>query len=137
MGFGGSQVLIDIEPGVRILFGASIRHGPSHTIAGAFLIGIVAALIGKPISEFALRLLGIPHINMTWTASTTGAFVGTFSHIFLDAIMHSDMSPWSPLAGSNELLGLISLPSLHIIWLVLGVIGGQLVLIPYKTRHDA
>ena len=96
MVFGGSQVLIDIEPGVRILLGASILHGPSHTIAGAFLIGIVAALIGKPISEFALRLLRIPHIGITWTASVTGAFIGTFSHIFFDAIMHSDMSPWSP-----------------------------------------
>ena len=137
MVFGGSQVLIDIEPGVRILVGTSIIHGPSHTIAGAFLIGIVAALIGKPISEFALRLLGIPHINMTWTASTTGAFVGTFSHIFLDAIMHSDMSPWSPLGGSNGLLGLISLASLHIMCLVLGVVGGLLVLIRYKTKHDA
>ncbi len=135
--FGGSQVLIDIEPGVRILFGASILHGPSHTIAGAFLIGIVAALIGKPISEFALRLLRISHIGITWMASATGAFIGTFSHIFLDAIMHSDMSPWSPLSGSNELLGLISLASLHVMCLVLGVIGGLIVLIRYKTRHDA
>jgi len=137
MVFGGSQVLIDIEPGVRILFGASILHGPSHTIAGAFLIGIVAALIGKPISEFALRLVRIPHIGITWTASVTGAFIGTFSHIFFDAVMHSDMSPWSPLAGSNEILGLISLASLHIMCLVSGVIGGLLVLIRYKTRHDA
>jgi len=137
MVFGGSQVLIDIEPGVRLLFGASIVHGPSHTIVGAFLIGIVAALIGKPISEFALRLLRIPHIGITWTASVIGAFIGTFSHIFFDAIMHSDMSPWFPLAGSNELLGLISLTSLHITCLILGVVGGLLVLIRYKTRHDA
>jgi len=128
---------MDIESGVRILFDASILHGPSHTIAGAFLIGIVAALIGKPISEFALRLLGIPHIGISWTASATGAFFGTFSHIFLDAIMHSDMSPWYPLADSNELLGFISLASLHITCLILGVIGGLLVLIRYKTRYDA
>ena len=137
MVFGGSQVLIDIEPGVRMLFGTSILHGPSHTIAGAFLIGIVASLIGKPISEFALRLLSIPHIGITWTASATGAFFGTFSHIFLDAIVHSDMIPWSPLSGSNELLGLVSLPSLLILCVVSGVVGGLVVLIRYKTRHNA
>ncbi len=137
MVFGGSQVLIDIEPGVRILFGASIIHGPSHTIAGAFLIGIVAAFIGKPISEFVLRLLRVPHIGITWTASATGAFIGTFSHIFLDAIMHSDMSPWFPLAGSNQLLGLISLASIYTMCLIMGVIGGLIVLIRYKSRHDA
>ena len=137
MVFGGSQVLIDIEPGVRMLFGTYILHGPSHTIVGAFLIGIVAAVIGKPISEFALHLLRLPDIGITWTASATGAFVGTFSHIFLDALTHSDMTPWIPLAGSNGLLGFISLASLQIICLVLGVIGGLLVLIRYKTWHDA
>ena len=137
MVFGGSQVLIDIEPGVRMLFGTSIFHGPSHTIAGAFLIGIVAALIGKPISEFALRLLRVPHIGITWTASATGAFVGTFSHVILDGITNSDMSPWSPFVGSNGLLGLISPAALQIICLVLGVIGGLLVLIRYKTKRGA
>jgi len=137
MVFGGSQVLMDIEPGARMIIGSPMLHGPSHSIAGAVLIGMVAALIGKPISEFALQLLRVPNIGITWTASASGAFIGTFSHIFLDALTHSDMSPWSPLAGSNELLGLISLASLRIICLVLGVIGGLLVLIRYKSRHDA
>jgi len=137
MVFGGSQVLIDIEPGVRMLVDTSIFHGPSHSIAGAFIIGLVAALIGKPISEFALRLLRVRHVGITWTASATGAFVGTFSHVFLDALTHSDMSPWFPLASSNELLGFISLASLQIVCLVLGVIGGILVLIRYKTRQNA
>jgi membrane-bound metal-dependent hydrolase YbcI (DUF457 family) len=136
MVFGGSQVLIDVEPGVRMLFGASIFHGPTHTIAGAFLMGIVAALIGKPISEFALRLLRIRHRGITWMASATGAFVGTFSHLILDGFTSPDMSPWFPFVGSNGLLGLISLAALHHICVALGVVGGLLVFIRHKTRHD-
>ena len=61
MVFGGSQVLMDIEPLVGILRGSAILHGYTHTIAGAMVIGAIAALIGKPISAYVLALLRVPH----------------------------------------------------------------------------
>jgi hypothetical protein len=55
MVFAGSQVLMDLEPGYRMIAQDSIIHGPTHTIAGAAAIGFLATLSGKPISEYVLR----------------------------------------------------------------------------------
>lgn len=125
MAFGGAQVLMDIEPLVRMIAASDILHGPTHSLPGALLVGALAALSGKPVSEFVLRLLRIPHQAISWLASCTGAFLGTFSHVFLDAIMHGDMQPWWPLSGANPFLGLVSLRTLHLaclagaaLWLV-------------------
>ncbi len=136
MVFGGSQVLIDIEPGYRMISGDSVLHGPSHTLAGALAIGAIATITGKPISEFVLKLLQYPWPNISWVAAAFGAFSGTFSHLFFDAIMHSDMSPWAPLSDSNGLLGVISLSTLHILCVVLGLVGALLFLIHYRNKRD-
>lgn len=60
MVFGGAQVLMDIEPLVGLLRDRPVLHGYSHTLAGALVIGLIAALSGRPISEFVLRALSIP-----------------------------------------------------------------------------
>lgn len=123
MVFGGSQVLMDIEPLIGILQGKAVLHGYTHTVAGAVAIGTVAALIGKPISAYALALLRISHYPITWGAAIAGAFLGTFSHIALDAVMHSDMRPWWPVDNGNALLGAIPIDHLHLVCLVLGMLG--------------
>jgi membrane-bound metal-dependent hydrolase YbcI (DUF457 family) len=123
MVFGGSQVLMDIEPLIGIIQNKPILHGYTHTLVGALLIGLVAGVIGRPISAFVLKLLQIKHHPFTWGASFSSAFVGTFSHIGLDAIMHSDMNPLWPIIQGNSLLGIISIGSLHLLCLVLGVFG--------------
>ncbi len=135
MVFGGSQVLIDLEPGYRMLAGDAILHGPSHTLGGALLIAVIATVTGKPISEFVLRWLNAPRARISWLASTTGAFVGTFSHVVLDAIMHADMYPWRPFSDTNGLLGAMSLSGLHTLCVVLGVVGGLLVLARYVLQR--
>ena len=127
--FGGSQVLMDIQPGIALLTGHSVLHGWSHTILGATLIGVVAALIGKPIGQLFLKLIGFKHWHISWRASFLSAFIGTYSHVLLDAIMHLDMQPLSPIASANPLLGVISVPLLHYICLGLLLFGGSLVLL--------
>ena len=126
MVFGGSQVLMDIEPLIGIIRGWPVLHGYTHTLAGALAIGVVAALTGKPVSNFVLRLFGRPHHPVTWGAAFAGALAGSFSHIVFDATMHADMQPWWPLADGNGLLGVVSLRSLHLLCLALGVVGGLL-----------
>lgn len=125
--FGGSQVLMDIEPLIGILRGSAVLHGYTHTIAGALLIGAVATVIGKPIGTYTLRLLRVAHHPITWLSSAAGAFIGTFSHIALDAVMHRDMRPWWPFADSNGLLHLVSIDQLHLVCMALGVIGALVV----------
>ena len=114
MVFGGAQVLMDIEPLVAILRGSPVLHGVTHTILGALVIGLVAGAIGRPISEFVLRLLRIRHHPMTWPVSFLSGLVGTYSHIGLDAVMHRDMEPVWPFAAGNPLLGLMSVEGLHV-----------------------
>ena len=137
MVFGGSQVLMDIEPLIGILTHQQILHGPTHTVLGAFLIGTLAGVIGKPISAAVLRWLSVPHYPVTWAASFLGAYIGTFSHILLDAFMHSDMSPLWPVAGGNPLLGQISLGHLHVACMVAGLLGAAIVAIRFKVRGRA
>ncbi|MFT5142581.1 MAG: membrane-bound metal-dependent hydrolase YbcI (DUF457 family) [Rhodothermales bacterium] len=129
MVFGGSQVLMDIEPGVRMIQGAAVLHGPSHTLVGAVIIGFVAGVIGKPVTEFVFRIFRAKDPSVAWTASFVAAFTGTLSHIVLDATMHFDMKPWSPITSENGLLGSIPLGTLHLTLLLFGVIGGLFVLI--------
>jgi len=135
MVFGGSQVLIDIEPGYRMITGDGILHGPSHTVAGALAIGAVATVAGKPISEFVLRYLKYPCPTITWSASAWGAFIGTTSHLALDAIMHADMAPWAPLTASNGLLGTISVSALHGLCLITGIAGAVLFWRHYASKR--
>ncbi len=128
MVFGGSQVLMDIEPLIGIIQDKDILHGYTHTILGALLIGLIAGIIGRPISALVLKWMEIPHYPFTWAASFSGAFIGTFSHIFFDAIMHSDMNPLWPYTQGNGLLDIISIESLHILSLALGFLGALIIL---------
>ncbi|KRA72937.1 hypothetical protein ASD78_15095 [Lysobacter sp. Root667] len=123
MVFGGAQVLMDIEPLLGILRGWPVLHGPTHTVWGALPIGLLAGAIGRPISAACLRSLRIPHAPFTWPASFAGALLGTYSHVLLDAIMHSDLQPVWPLSPANPLLRWISVDQLHLACMALGLFG--------------
>jgi membrane-bound metal-dependent hydrolase YbcI (DUF457 family) len=97
----------------------------------------VAALTGKPVSEFVLSRSETPFHPISWPASCLGAYVGTLSHIVLDAIMHSDMRPWWPFTSNNALLGYIPLSELHVMCLALGLAGGLGVWVRLEKRHRA
>jgi hypothetical protein len=139
MVFGGSQVLIDIEPGLGLIYGWPVLHGWTHTIPGALAIGAIAGVIGRPISEFVLRLLRIGYPPFTWTASFAGAFLGTFSHIALDALMHADIAPWRPFTAANPWYGLLSMEAVYRGCLVVGLVAAAIVaargLMPHSQRR--
>lgn len=135
MVFGGSQVLMDIEPLIGILQNKTILHGYTHTLLGALVIGTIAGILGRPISSYVLRLLAITHPPFTWAASFTGAYMGTLSHVLLDSIMHYDMSPWWPIASGNQLLTALSIDQLHIVCLIAGIVGGIVVAVRTKIEH--
>ena len=114
---------MDIEPLARIIRGDAELHGPSHTILGALTVGVAAAAAGRPASIVALRWLRADPGSLTWSVAFVSAFVGTYSHIVFDAIMHRDMNPLWPLAPGNGLLGLIAVDWLHVFCLACGVVG--------------
>ncbi|MBO6576790.1 MAG: metal-dependent hydrolase [Rhodothermales bacterium] len=125
--FAGSQVLMDLEVAIRMVKGTELLHGMSHTVPGALVIGAVAALIGRPVTQFVMDIVDGGKVSKL--AAWSGAMVGTLSHVLLDAFMHADMEPWWPLGESNALLGMVQLDLLHALlgWGL--VIGGVAVVV--------
>lgn len=129
MVFGWSQIVIDIQPLVVMITDKGHLHGFSHTMIGATLMGLICGLTGKHLGELGLRILREPeYIPITWRVSFISAFIGTYSHVIIDSIMHSDLAPFAPLSLYSPLHGLISIEILHWLCLASFVIGGAICL---------
>jgi hypothetical protein len=148
MVFGFSQVAIDIEPLVRIIRGDAVLHGFTHTYAGATLIAVVSVVVGRPVCQSLLNHWtpdpSSPFLNwlrgpkrISWTAAIAGAFAGTYSHVFLDSIMHADMQPLAPLSEANILLHVIPVDALHLACVVSGALGALLLCAVFILRRGA
>ncbi len=141
MVFGWSQIVMDIQPLVAIVTGEGRLHGFTHTYVGSTLIAIFSALTGKYLSQWALVVLsnGAQRgITIRWSVAFFSAFIGAYSHVILDSIMHTDMEPLSPFSKANELLGLVSVATLHEFCVYSGVLGAILYFaITYLiSRHN-
>lgn len=129
MVFGWAQIVMDIQPLIVMISGEGHLHGFSHTYIGAVLLAIFAALSGKYLSELGLFILGLNpmwQVKIAWWVCFLSAFIGTFSHVLLDSIMHSDVEPFFPVTKENMFLGLISVQALHKVCLYSGLVGGAL-----------
>ena len=51
------------------------------------------------------------------------AFIGCFSHVLLDSIMHYAVQPFGPLMLDNPFLVFISVPLIHKLCLYSGLLG--------------
>jgi len=128
--FGWTQIIMDIQPLIVMITGEGHLHGFSHTFIGATLLAIVAGLTGKHLAEFGLRLVKMQihqqPITIGWSIVFISAFIGSFSHVILDGIMHSDVQPFFPVNLNNPLLQLVSTGILHKICLYSGLIGAAI-----------
>lgn len=132
--FGIAQVAMDIEPLVGILSDSAVLHGWSHSYLGATAIGLLVLLIAPPLCrpllrrwnrelrEGGLEWLCSPE-KIGWGAAASGAFGGTYSHVFLDSFMHADMAPFFPWSAANGLLGYFSIDALHFFCVAAGLFG--------------
>lgn len=125
MVFGWSQIVIDLQPLFVLTTGRGELHGFSHTLLGATLIGLLCGATGKHLGELGLRILREPrYLPIGWGVSFSSAFIGTYSHIFIDSIMHVDVFPLSPLSQHSPLRSLIPINDLHVWCLAAAVVGG-------------
>lgn len=126
MVFGWAQIVMDIQPLLVMLTGKGHLHGFSHTYTGATLLAVLAAVTGKYLSETGLRLLRIPgheHTRISWAVVFTSAFIGTYSHVAIDSIMHSDIAPYYPLSAKSHLYGITTAETLHKLCFYSGLLG--------------
>ena len=148
MVFRFAQVAMDVEPLARMLRCDLAPHGLSHTYAGAVVIGLLSLLAGRPVCVWLLRhwppsprhplldwLRGPGGIS--WTAAALGAFVGTFSHVLLDSVMHAEMRPLWPASDRNGLLDLVPMEALHRLCLAAGILGLGALAIRYWLERRA
>lgn len=131
---------MDIEPGIGMLTGADVLHGPSHTILGALVIAYLVILIAPVVCNFLLSKWNreVTFHKLPWllqseatskTAVIVGAFFGTLSHVSLDSLMHHDIHPLMPFTQANPLNGLISHDGVYQLCAIAGVIGAVIWLV--------
>ena len=126
MVFGWTQIVMDIQPLFVLISGEGHLHGFSHTYLGATLLAIFSAVTGKYLSQIGLWVLQIENSfqnQIKWWVVFLSAFVGSFSHVLLDAIMHSDVQPFYPATLNNPFLRVISVAALHKFCLYSGLLG--------------
>lgn len=130
-----ANIAMDIEPLYNIWHLKAPIHGPTHTLSGALIIGTITLLLGRVMINqwwrFYAKLTADygPTYKLSWLAAFSGALLGTFSHLLLDAIMHADMHPFRPLSDSNPLLMPDRLLELHVFCILATVCGMVLLLI--------
>ena len=132
--FGIAQVAMDIEPLIGLFRGSEVLHGTTHTYLASLGIAAVVAAISPTIYRPILRRWNreLSFHRLAWLVTLesfsavsvfTGAFSGTISHVILDSIMHSDISPLAPWSKANTLQGLISVEALHQFCIFSGLFG--------------
>lgn len=138
MVFGWTQILIDIQPLVVLLSGRGELHGLSHTYLGATAIAIVGAPSGKYLGEIGLRILRLQQYNpIGWRVAWMSAFIGGYSHVLIDGIMHADMRPLAPFSQQAVLHGIVDIDTLHILCVLAAVIGAMGFYLVERLRKNA
>jgi len=132
--FAFVQVLIDLEPLYYMAVDADPLHRFMHTFTGATLAALLGVVVGRPLCEAALRWWNA-HLDAQlarWlrtgskiplTAAVSGAVIGGYGHLALDAIMHTDVLPLAPFSQTNALHGMISIEELYWGCAIAGLLG--------------
>jgi membrane-bound metal-dependent hydrolase YbcI (DUF457 family) len=137
LGFCAANVVIDIEPLYYMLTQQFHLHRFFHTYVGANLIVVatIALFIG---ARWFARRFWLPNTfnwrELTLMPVVLGAAAGSYSHILLDSIMHSDITPFAPFSDANPLLQIIELGTLHMACVAAGVLG--LFILAMRELHQ-
>jgi membrane-bound metal-dependent hydrolase YbcI (DUF457 family) len=121
-----ANVLIDVEPLYYMLSDQYPIHRFFHTYIGATVVAATTVVVFAVLRWFASRWW-LPNLfrwqALTFLAVTLGAAAGTYSHIFLDSLMHHDITPLAPFSNANPLVQTVSMSVLHWSCLASGVAG--------------
>lgn len=134
-----SQIVIDLESGYYLFVA---RQWPVHRAAHTFGAGLVLGLLIGGLVWWAGSLLGRRGVAVPWPTEVAllpclvgGAF-GGLTHALLDSVMHQDMRPFLPWTTENPLLGVLSLPALHLFCVGAGMLGLVLLLTSSREGSD-
>jgi membrane-bound metal-dependent hydrolase YbcI (DUF457 family) len=120
-----ANILTDIEPVYFLCTQQLPLHRFFHTYLGATLLAVFCMVV----------------VRMVWTKSSraavaAGAFLGTYSHVFLDSFMHTDMQPFFPWTRTNPFLGIFSAYDLEVFCLACWLLGAVVYFIRLEWGHQ-
>ena len=128
---------MDLQPLLVMVVGRGTLHGISHTVIGATVIAVFSAVTGKYLSEYVFvwldkdftefqkSIFDLPKF-ISYKVAFLSAFIGAYSHILLDSVMHSDLRPLFPISDNNALLNLASYEQVNKICIYSGIVGAIL-----------
>lgn len=126
LAFAATNVLIDVESLYNMVTGQPRIHTFFHTYIGSTIAAALIVLAFLPCRWLALKLPAWPMLawrRLSVAAVVLGSLVGAWSHVLLDSIMHSDITPLAPYSNANPLYQLVSLRVLHIGCVLAGALG--------------
>jgi len=136
LAFVAANCITDCESVFNILRGNFPIHRFLHTFVGATLVGILTIALFV-FMRWLARMKPMPNWfewqQLTLAPVIVGAFLGSYSHVVLDGIMHADMRPFAPWSDENPLLHLVSVSTLHWLCVFTAIAGGILWL---RTRQS-
>lgn len=137
-----TQVVIDVETLKNMLTGAPRLHTFFHTFLGSTVAAAISGLLSYGLIRLGQRLIPIfpkafattlygrrlfPFGMPSATAFAVSSLFGAWSHVLLDAVMHSDLRPFAPFSNFNSLEGLVSVKTLLVICSALFIPGFILI----------
>lgn len=137
------NVMIDLEPVLNYLMTGDPAHRYLHTYLGATCIAVLAVIVGKRHCEQFLGWWN-NHLNARqarWLATErsigiaaawSGALLGAWSHVFVDAFMHYEMKPFWPWSEANGSHGLVDIDLLHWLCIGAGLLGSAVMLLRHR-----
>jgi membrane-bound metal-dependent hydrolase YbcI (DUF457 family) len=123
LAFCAVNVLIDVESLRNMLTHQPRIHTFFHTYLGASIAAAAIVVLFIPVRWLASRLsenLFLRRRSLGIVAVAIGAFLGAWSHVLLDSIMHADITPLAPMSLANPLYQVISVPALHAVCVLSG-----------------
>lgn len=135
LAFAATNVLIDMESLYNMVTNQPRIHAFFHTYIGSTLAAALVVLAFVPARTLALRLPPWPVIGwrvLGVKAVLLGSVIGAWSHVLLDSVMHSDITPLAPFSLANGLHDIVSLRALHLFCVGTGVLG----VVCYLLRSD-
>jgi membrane-bound metal-dependent hydrolase YbcI (DUF457 family) len=122
LAFVVSQVLIDCETAYNIFAVNARLHSFLHTYLGSLVVIPLSLLVVWGLYQLSfLKKYLIEEFNVKVVLASL--LVGTWSHVLLDSIMHSDVRPFWPVDSKNIFDELIGVRALHILCFVCGAVG--------------
>ncbi|MBI2145770.1 DUF4184 family protein [Candidatus Woesearchaeota archaeon] len=104
------SIIADVEGFSNVFLGVDYPiHGYLHTYLGALGAGIILALLVYSLRRKISPLMTYLHLqqDFTFLSVFVGSVVGTFSHVFLDSFLYTDIKPFFP-SMYNPFLGVFS-----------------------------